>query len=76
MTKAELEEYAEKTQDEIDALLKESFKEDLTNEEKTQLAEKIQSTSNLIRSRIGVILSQIDFSNQKKILEVLSHKEE
>lgn len=74
MTKEKLEEYMEKTQKEVDALIAESFEENMSTEEMEELARKIQNKSNLIRARISVILSQVDLENQKNIVKILSEK--
>ena len=74
MTKEKLEEYMEKTQKEVDALIAESFEEDMSIEEMEELARKIQNKSNLIRARISVILSQVDLESQKNIVKILSEK--
>lgn len=72
MTKEKLEEYIEKTQKEVDTLVAESFREDLSNEEMEELAKRLQNKSNLVRARISAILSQVDLENQKNVLKVLS----
>lgn len=74
MTKEKLEEYMEKTQKEVDALIAESFEENMSTEEMEELARKIQNKSNLIRARISVILSQVDLESQKNIVKILSEK--
>ena len=74
MTKEKLEEYMEKTQKEVDALIAESFEENMSIEEMEELAKKIQNKSNLIRARISVILSQVDLESQKNIVKILSEK--
>lgn len=74
MTKEKLEEYMEKTQKEVDALIAESFEENMSIEEMEELARKIQNKSNLIRARISVILSQVDLESQKNIVKILSEK--
>ena len=74
MTKEKLEEYMEKTQKEVDALIAESFEKNMSIEEMEELARKIQNKSNLIRARISVILSQVDLESQKNIVKILSEK--
>lgn len=74
MTKEKLEEYMEKTQKEVDALISESFEENMSIEEMEELARKIQNKSNLIRARVSVILSQVDLESQKNIVKILSEK--
>ena len=74
MTKEELEEYMEKTQKEIDFLVEKSFRDDLSEEDISNLSKEIYTKSNLIRSRMNLILAQVDLENQREVLESLPKK--
>lgn len=74
MTKEELEEYMEKTQKEIDFLVEKSFRDDLSEEDISNLSKEIYTKSNLIRSRMNLILAQVDLENQREVLNSLPKK--
>lgn len=74
MTKEELEEYMEKTQKEIDFLVEKSFRDDLSEEDISNLSKEIYTKSNLIRSRMNLILAQVDLENQREVLDSLPKK--
>lgn len=74
MTKEELEEYMEKTQKEIDFLVEKSFRDDLSEEDINNLSKEIYTKSNLIRSRMNLILAQVDLENQREVLDSLPKK--
>ena len=74
MTKEELEEYMKKTQKEIDFLVEKSFRDDLSEEDISNLSKEIYTKSNLIRSRMNLILAQVDLENQREVLDSLPKK--
>ena len=74
MTKEELEEYMEKTQKEIDFLVEKSFRDDLSEEDISNLSKEIYTKSNLIRSRMNLILAQVELENQREVLDSLPKK--